>query len=171
MRLYLFAGASQALFAQALVHDVNMVHGLLETMGGSIRNVVAASVVAGGEGGFAAAVLAPNEAMLSMSWIATPKLAHYSERISLIFDDRIFELQFPSPYLNHQPTSLVERRSSGFHQQTIRHRLSYEEPFVEELRGWHRAITRGSSAENTVEQALIDMNLIALLGRRARADQ
>ncbi len=64
----------------------------------------------------------PAMRLWSMAHVAVPKLADYLERISLWFDDRIFELQFPAPYLNHQPTLLIEKRSDGQQARTIHHR-------------------------------------------------
>ena len=102
-----------------------------------------------------------------MTWVAAPQLAYYCERISLIFDDRNFELRFPSPYLNHHPTALIERRANGHAFEEIHHRPSYAEPFVEELKAFHAAVTAGAVVVNTVEQAGIDMALFARFARLA----
>ena len=61
--------------------------------------------------------------------------------------------------------------SSGHHAQTIEHRASYQEAFVEELRAWHRAITAGGEIENSVEEARRDIALIGEMGRVAAAAQ
>ena len=37
-----------------------------------------------------------------------PGVNDYSERVTLHCSDRVLELTFPSPYLRHQPTRLVE---------------------------------------------------------------
>jgi predicted dehydrogenase len=79
----------------------------------------------------------------------------------------VYDLEFPSPYLNHQPTRLVERRSDGHHLREINHRPSYAEPFVEELKAWHAAITEGKPVVNTVEQATRDIELLAGFARLA----
>jgi len=87
--------------------------------------------------------------------------------VTLFFDDRIYELRFPSPYLNHQPTELIEKRSEGLHLETVNHHLSYREAFVEELNAWHAAIVDGAEVVKTVEQARADMALLAAIGRKA----
>lgn len=96
-----------------------------------------------------------------------PHLADYQERISLYFDDRVFELSFPSPYLNHQPTALLEKRSEGHHLEAIQHRTSYLEPFIEEMRAWHAAIVGEGKPSNSIEEARHDMALLGALGRKA----
>lgn len=102
-----------------------------------------------------------------VSHLTVPRLADYHERITLYFDDRVFELGFPSPYLNHHPTKLREKRSEGYHAQTIHHRASYLEPFVEEMRAWHAAIIGEGEPANSIEEARRDMTLLGAIGRRA----
>jgi predicted dehydrogenase len=72
--------------------------------------------------------------------------------------DRILELTFPSPYLRHHPTRLVERRSDGTTGllQT-EYRVSYEEAFRNELRAFHAAITTGVPVRASVEGARDDI--------------
>jgi predicted dehydrogenase len=149
------------------VHDVNLVHGLLDSLGLQSGDVVGAAFFAKSEGGQAAVRLKPGGALWSMSHVAVPKLADYLERVSLFFDDRIFELMFPSPYLNHQPTRLTEKVSDGHHARAILHRPSYQEAFVEELKAWWRAIVEGTPVENSLEEARRDIALLASLGRVA----
>ena len=154
-------------YSSSLVHDLNLVQGLLEATTSRIGRPVGAAFIAGDGGGYLSAKLEPVDGIVTMTWVATPKLAYYNERISLVFDDRNFELRFPSPYLNHHPTELIERRASGHHLEEIRHRPSYAEPFVEELKGWHAAITEGAPVVNTVEQAATDMGLFARFAKLA----
>jgi predicted dehydrogenase len=153
--------------SSSLVHDLNLVQGLLEGIGVRIAEPVGAAFVNGDGGVTLVATLQPDDATVAMTWVAAPKLAYYCERISLVFDDRNYELRFPSPYLNHHPTLLIERRASGHHLEEISHRPSYAEPFVEELKGWHAAITAGAPVVNTVEQAGTDMALFARFARLA----
>ncbi len=76
-------------------------------------------------------------------------------------------MRFPSPYLNHHPTALIERRANGLALEEIHHRPSYAEPFVEELKAWHAAIVEGAPVVNTVEQAATDMGLFATFAKMA----
>jgi len=153
----------------SLVHDVNLVAGALAAIGLSIGTPVAAALHNGDSGVAAIARVAQNGAPISMSWQAVNKLAHYSERVSFTFEDAVFELIFPSPYLTHQPTQLIDRRSSGHQFRETHHRPSYAEAFVEEMRAFHASVTSTGPALNTVEEAASDMRLLAGLGRLALA--
>ncbi len=42
-----------------------------------------------------------------------PGVPDYSERVTLHCRDRVLELTFPSPYLRHHPTRLVEYRGDN----------------------------------------------------------
>jgi predicted dehydrogenase len=153
-------------YCSSMVHDVNVVHGLLDAMEILTGEVVGAAIFARGEGGQGTVKLSSGGIWM-VSQVVVPRLADYLERVTLHFDDRIFELAFPSPYLNHYPTALLEKRSNGYHAQAIQHRASYLEPFVEEMRAWHAAITEGAQVANTIEEARRDMILLAAMGRRA----
>jgi predicted dehydrogenase len=154
-------------YCSSLVHDVNLVHGLLDAMELSTGDVIGAAWFADGAGGHGAVRLPPGEAVWTMAHVAVPALADYLERVSLWFDDHIYELRFPSPYLNHQPTLLIEKRSDGQHARTILHRPSYAEAFELELKAWWNAIVGDAPVRNTVEAARRDLALLAALGRRA----
>jgi predicted dehydrogenase len=156
-----FVGA----YCSSIVHDVNAVHGLLDALGVPDGEIVGAELFAGGEGGQGAVRLLDGQALWNMVHLAVPSLADYRERITLYFDDAALELEFPSPYLNHQPTRLTIRRSDG-HRLDVRDiRAGYEEAFVEELKGFWSAIVEGAPVRNTAEHARRDMNLLAGLAR------
>ena len=104
-----FVGA----YCSSIVHDVNAVHGLLDALGIADGEIVGAQLFAGGEGGQGAVRLLGGQALWNMVHLAVPTLADYRERITLYFDDAVLELEFPSPWLNHQPTRLTIRKSDG----------------------------------------------------------
>ena len=147
------------------MHDVNAVHGLLDALGVPDGEIVGAQLFAGGEGGQGAVRLLGGQALWNMVHLAVPRLADYRERITLYFDDAILELEFPSPYLNHQPTRLTIRTSDGHTLSSRDIRSGYEEAFVEELKGFWSAIVEGQPVRNTAEQARRDMKLLAGLAR------
>ncbi len=151
----------------SLVHDVNVVAGALAALNLTIGAPVATAFHNGDAGVAAIARVAGNGAPITMTWNTIAKIAHYSERVTFTFEDAIFELVFPSPYLNHQPTQLIERRSNGHHYAETHHRPSYAEGFVEELKAFHASATKTGAALNTVEDAGADMRLLAGLGRLA----
>lgn len=152
-------------YSSSIVHDVNAVHGLLDHMNVPKGEVVGASLFAGGTGGQGTVSLLGGQALWTMSHLSVEKLPHYSERIALHFDDFGLELEFPSPYLNHQPTRLTVRRGNGEKLSAETMNAGYKEAFVEEMVGFHAAITEGTPVRNTAEQAARDMELLCELTR------
>ncbi len=147
-------------FSSSMIHDLNAVSGLLESMGIVRRKAVAAQIFAGGRGTSATLALNGAQAICHLAHVVVPDLADYHERISLFFDDRRYELIFPSPYLHNLPTRLIEFRSEGMHLTKIEHRIDYQEPFMRELQGFWQSITQGTAVRNTAEEAREDMRLV-----------
>jgi predicted dehydrogenase len=152
-------------YCSSLVHDVNAVHGLLEHLNIPNGDIAGAQFSAGGEGGHASVSLLGGQAQWTMTHLAVPNLPHYRERITLYFDDASLELEFPSPYLNHQPTLLTVRLADGHQLNTCEIRKGYEEAFIEELKGFWAAIVEGKTVRNSAEHAARDMALLANLAR------
>jgi predicted dehydrogenase len=158
--------------SSSMIHDLNVLHGLLAQMGISDVRPVSGSLFAGGQGTAATLALNGDQAICHIAHVVVPDLADYQERISLLFDDRRFELIFPSPYLNHFQTRLLEFRSEGMHLKKTEHRNGFEEAFVRELIGFWQAIVEGAPVRNSAEHARTDMALVqeiaglALTGRK-----
>ena len=155
--------------ASSMVHDLNVVLGLLTHMKVDDIRPVSGSIFAGGQGTAAVLALNGNQAICQISHVVVPKLADYQERISLLFDDRRFELIFPSPYLNHFQTRLLAYRSEGMHLAATEHRNGFEEAFVRELIGFWDAIINGAPVRNTAEHARADIALIQRIANLALA--
>jgi hypothetical protein len=81
----------------------------------------------------------------------------------------VIELVFPAPYLNHQQTELLVRRSSGLRLETTHIQAGYEEAFIRELEAFWASAVRGEPVRNTVEQAHRDARLLADIARQAGA--
>ncbi|WP_119388356.1 Gfo/Idh/MocA family protein [Taklimakanibacter lacteus] len=154
-----------AAFASSLVHDVNAVHGLLDRLGIEDGEVTGAALYAGGDGGHGSVKLRGGQALWTMTHLTVPRLPDYRERISLYFDDATLELEFPSPWLNHQPTRLTLKRARGHQLHVEDIRVGYEEAFIEELKGFADAITGEAPQRNTAEEAARDMDLLCALAR------
>jgi predicted dehydrogenase len=146
--------------SSSLIHDLNAVNGLFEAMG--IREVepVSASMFANGRGTNALLKLNGGQAVAHLAHVVVPDLADYSERISLFFDDRRFEIVFPSPYLHHFQTQLTSYRSEGMRLSKTSHRNGYAESFVRELEGFWASIRNGAPVRNTPEEARKDMVMV-----------
>jgi predicted dehydrogenase len=154
-------------YCSSLVHDVNAVHGLLDRLGAAGGEALAAGLAADGTSGFGAVSLLGGRALWLMSYVTTPRLADYRERIALTFADRTIELNFPSPYLNHHPTRLVVRQSTGSSLDIREIRPGFGEAFIRELESFWSAIVAGTPVRNTVEEARRDQSLLVALARRA----
>jgi len=157
--------------ASSMIHDLNVVHGLLERMGIAYIRPVSGSIFAGGQGTGAVLALNGDQAICQISHVVVPKLADYQERISLFFDDRRFELVFPSPYLNHFQTRLIEYRSEAMHLAKTEHRNGFEEAFQRELIGFWEAIVEGAPVRNAAEHARADIALVQRIVKLALADR
>ncbi len=155
-----------AAYSSSLVHDVNAVHGLLDALGVPDGEPVGGQIFAGGAGGQGTVRLLGGQALWTMTHLTVPKLADYKERISLYFDDAILELEFPSPYLNHQPTRLTVKKSDGHTLSVSDIRPGYKEAFVEEMRGFWAAIVKGEPVVNLPEHAARDQKLLIGLTRK-----
>lgn len=161
-----FRGATGP-FCSSLVHDVNLVHGMLERMSVPDGRIAAAQVFAGGGGGAAQVRLLDGQTLWTMVHLAVPGLADYRERITLYFDDRYLELVFPSPYLNHQPTELWDVRSDGHRAERTLVRVGYQEPFLRELEAFAEACAGRAPVRNTVEHAARDLRLLTAIAAKA----
>ena len=152
-----------------VVHAVNAVHGMLDAMGIPDGEVVAGQIWSHGEGGAGSVSLLDGRALWHLAQVLVPGVAWYRERYTLHFDDRVVELEFPAPYLNHQQTRLVVRRSDGRRLETLHVEAGYEEAFVRELEWFHAAATGAAPARNTVEEAARDARLLTAIAAKAIA--
>lgn len=157
-------------YCSSLIHNINAVHGMLDVMGLETGEVVGAAFFAGGDGGHGSVRLKQRDALWQMTHLFVPKVADYRERISLYFDDAVFDLTFPSPYLNHFPTHLAVARSEGNKWHKTEYRASFEEAFVRELVGFWESAVNGAAVRNTVEAATRDLELAASLTRSMPQD-
>ena len=146
-------------YLSALVHDVSLAHHLLRSLGIRPPLPLADAAAFDGGRGVSLAWTLPNDGRAHLEHLNLPGVADYRERVTAYCVDRILELTFPSPYLRHQPTRLVERRSDGTVAglETIDYRVSYEEAFRNELRAFHAAITTGVPVRATVEATRDDL--------------
>jgi predicted dehydrogenase len=146
-------------FLGSMIHDLNVVHGLLERMGEPLP----ARVVSGdwwNEGrAVTGAVRLSNGARWDSAWIQLLDTFEYRETISLFFADSVRTLLFPSPWQRHRPTLYrrEERRDgSGRAHETT----SHEEAFSRELDHFHACVADGESCRTPPEQARLDIAVL-----------
>jgi predicted dehydrogenase len=161
----------------ALVHDVSLAHHLLAACGVHAPLPLAGAAYFDAGRGVWLAWSLPDGARAHLTHLNLPGVADYRERVTLYCRDRILELTFPSPYLRHHPTRLVDRRTSedGAHPNGLtstEYRVSYEEAFRTELRAFHASITGGAQVRASAEAARDDLRaLLSALRLAAGADQ
>src|SRR5262249_25610138 len=154
-------------YCSSMIHDINIVHGALEALEAETGPVVGATFFAGGDGSHGCVRLMGCDAIWQLSHLFVHKVADYKERVTFYFNDCVYELTFPSPYLNHFPTKLTVSRSEAACWEETVYRASYEEPFVRELVGFWKSVVEGAPVRNTIEAATRDLRLVARLTESA----
>jgi len=146
-------------FLGSLLHDLNVVHGLLERMGEPLP----ATVVAGdwwNEGrAVTGSVRLANGARWDSAWIQLLDSFEYDERISLFFADSVRTLAFPSPWLRQCPT-IYRRSEADGRANDVSVLSSYEESFSRELAHFHECIVDGTPCRTPPEGARLDIDVL-----------
>jgi len=159
-------------FLSSLVHDVAVVHGMLDHIGTEFPASAEHGAIFDDGRGVQLAFGLPGGGRVSMTHLALAGVPDYTERIAVYCTDRIVELTFPSPYLRHLPTRLrvLSRGPGAPHElETQEFRTSYEEAFREELRAFHAAATGKAPVQTTVEGARRDVEFLISAYKKAAA--
>jgi predicted dehydrogenase len=166
-------GAPDAVFAfsdaylGSMVHDVNVVHGLLERLGEPLpARVVGAAWWNGGRSITGSLALA-NGARWDNAWIQLLDIREYQEQVSLYFRGSVRQLTFPSPWLKQTPTRYERSEADGL-DRAARVFESHREAFVRELEHFHDCVTRGVECRTPPEQARLDIDVLTQMFRVAR---
>ena len=145
----------------ALVHDVSLAHHLLGALGHRPPLPIADATWFDAGRGVSLSWALPDGARAHLTHLNLPGVSDYTERVTVFCRDRILELTFPSPYLRHHPTRLVEKRSGpGTGLRTTEYRVSYEESFRTELRAFHASVTTGAPVRASAETAREDLRAL-----------
>jgi predicted dehydrogenase len=146
-------------FLGSLLHDLNVVHGLLERLGEQLP----ATVVAGdwwNEGrSVTGSLRLANDARCDTAWIQLLGTYDYSETISFLFADSVRTLTFPSPWLRQYPT-IYRRSDADGGMNSVHTATSYEESFSRELVHFHECIADGTTCRTPPEQARLDIDVL-----------
>ena len=166
-------GSSDAVFAfsdaylGSMVHDVNVVHGLLERIAEPLPVEVAdAAWWAGGRSITGSARLA-NGARWDSAWIQLLATHEYREEVSLFFADSVRSLTFPSPWLKQYPTVYRRSERDGA-ANAARTAQFYGESFARELEHFHRCVTEDEPCRTPPEQARLDIDVLTQMFLAAR---
>jgi Oxidoreductase family, NAD-binding Rossmann fold len=143
----------------SMVHDVNLVHGLLERLGEPLPvEVVDAAWWAGGRSVTGSARLS-NGARWDSAWIQLLDIREYRETIAFYFAGSLRNLTFPSPWLKQSPTRYA-RSEADSSARSVRLVESHEESFLRELVHFHACIAAGAQCRTPPEQARVDIDLL-----------
>jgi predicted dehydrogenase len=143
----------------SLLHDLNVVHGLLERMGEPLP----AEVISGdwwNEGrSVTGALRLENGTRADLAWIQLLPTFEYRETIAFYFDDAVHELTFPSPWLKQFPTVYRVSRRDG-RTNDVHIARSHEEAFARELVHFHACVADGEPCRTPPEQARMDIDVL-----------
>jgi predicted dehydrogenase len=155
-------------FLGSLVHQVNMVHGMLAKMGEPLpADVIAGDAWATGEA-LSGSVRLQNGARWDNAWIQLVAIHEYDEKISLYFDDAVHTLAIPSPWLRQAPSVYtVSKAGSGGRE--MRSFDSYDEAYQRELVHFHRCMLDAEECRTPPEQARVDQGVLTEMYRLAAA--
>jgi predicted dehydrogenase len=146
-------------FLGSLLHDLNVVHGMLEHMGEPLP----AQVVAGGwwnEGrAVYGALRLQNGARVDGAWIQLLETFEYRETIQFMFAEEVHSLEFPSPWLKQYPTIYRRSRPDG-RTNDVYIVKSYDEAFRRELLHFHDCIVDGTPCRTPPEGARLDIDVL-----------
>jgi predicted dehydrogenase len=161
--------ALEGSFLGSLVHDVNLVHGLLERLGEPLP----AEVVGGdlwNEGrAVSGAVRLANGSRWDSAWIQLLDTHEYHESVRFFFGEEVHSLTFPSPWLKQSPTRYDVARAANGGNATESFQ-SYEESFARELVHFHDCVVNGTECRTPPEQARLDIDVLTQMFLKARPD-
>lgn len=149
-------------FLGSAVHDLNVVHGLLERMGEPLPARVVGGDWWNGGRAVTGSVRLANGARWDSAWIQLLDTYEYHEVISLFFADSVRTLVFPSPWQKQRPT--VYRRSEARVGANVAEATTgYEEPFSRELDHFHACVVDGLPCRTPPEQARLDIEVLTAM--------
>jgi predicted dehydrogenase len=155
-------------FLGSLVHQVNMVHGMLERMGEPLpARVVGGDAWAAGSA-LAGSVRLRNGARWDSAWIQLVDMPEYDERIGLYFSDSVRTLAIPSPWLRQAPSTYTIT-TSGPGGREARAFDSYEEAYQRELAHFHACMLGAEECRTPPEQARVDQQVLTEMFLAARS--
>ena len=155
-------------FLGSMVHDVNLVHGLLDRIGEPLPGEVVDGDWWNGGSSITGSVRLANGARWDSAWIQLLSLHEYRETISFFFAEEVHSLTFPSPWLKQFPTLYEGSRSRDGARVTETFE-SYEESFARELVHFHECVTEDAECRTPPEQARLDIEVLTQMFLAARA--
>jgi predicted dehydrogenase len=141
----------------ALVHDFNLVRGVLERCGLAIAR--AADAFAGPDAAGATLEL-DDGTRCTLVWLHLSGLGDFRERVAIYAVDGVRTLDFPAPYLRQAPTVYTRSTGKG-HGNETRQLRSWREAYRRQLEHFHACVTAGAECRTPAEQGAADVRLLA----------
>jgi predicted dehydrogenase len=143
-------------YLQALIHDVNLVHGVLEHFGVAVP--VEAVTSGHWANGRAAHVVfrLPGGARWQSSWLLLERQQEFREVSKFYFSDAVYGLSFDAPYLRERPSVLEFSKGAGTGEVRRACVSRVGDAYRAELQHFHACITRGATCRTPPQQARID---------------
>ncbi len=95
-------------------------------------------------------------ALLRLQWLWVPNYPRYEETISIVGSTGGIHLDMPQPYGPNVPARLEMRDPNGRSVQLDDGRQHRDSGFLEELRIFHAAVTRGAAVPTSAQEAMAD---------------
>jgi predicted dehydrogenase len=159
------AGSPEVVFAfsdaylGSMVHDVNVVHGMLEALGEPLPAQVVDAAWWNGGRAITGSLKLANAARWDNAWIQLLDIREYQEEVTFYFRDSLRRLTFPSPWLKQSPTRYERSEADGL-DRSVHLYESHRESFVRELEHFHACITEGLQPRTPPEQARVDIDVL-----------
>jgi predicted dehydrogenase len=143
----------------SMVHDVNVVHGLLERLGEPVPGRVVDAAWWNDGRAITGSVRLTNGARWDSAWIQLLDIREYHEQVAFYFGDSLRQLTFPSPWLKQSPTRYERSEADGL-DRVVQTYESHRESFVQELVHFHECVVDGAEPRTPPEQARVDIELL-----------
>jgi predicted dehydrogenase len=143
----------------SMVHDVNVVHGLLERLGEPVPGRVVDAAWWNDGRAITGSVRLTNGARWDSAWVQLLDIREYHEQVAFYFGDSLRQLTFPSPWLKQSPTRYERSEADGL-DRVVQTYESHRESFVQELVHFHECVVDGAEPRTPPEQARVDIELL-----------
>ena len=146
-------------YLACLVHDVNLVHGVLKHLGLELPGTpIASNHWALGQAADTFVHLS-NGGSWHCAWLLLEGLEEFRETASFYFDDVVHELRFSAPYLVEHATEhrMISARG-GRHHSEVRQRVA--DSYLAQLEHFHACIVDRCACRNPPEEAAMDIEVL-----------
>jgi predicted dehydrogenase len=151
------ARAYADVFLGALIHDVNLVHGALESLGLALPAMPVAAASWSGATAASVTLEVGDQLRWHSSWLLLPAVEHFRERVRLYFDDAVHAVDFDAPYFTQVAAVHEVTRRGAAGGVRVERRARVLDSYRAELRHFHACVTEGVRCRTDARQASADV--------------